>query len=107
MNTAYLAGPMRGRPDNNYPAFHAAAKILREAGWTILSPAETSEKHPKWGFPQYMSLDIKMVLKADTIILLPGWEQSQGALAELHVAEVTGKKRLRYPKMTEVRRRFT
>ena len=39
-NSIYIAGPMSGKVDHNYPAFHAAAKFLREKGWTVFSPAE-------------------------------------------------------------------
>ena len=28
----YLAGPMTGRPEYNYPAFHAVARHLRSMG---------------------------------------------------------------------------
>lgn len=37
----YLAGPMSGIKGFNFPAFHAAAKVLRAAGYIIVSPAET------------------------------------------------------------------
>ena len=38
----YVSGPMTGRPDNNYPAFDAAAKRLRDAGHFVINPAELS-----------------------------------------------------------------
>lgn len=36
----YIAGPMTGLPEYNFPAFHAAAKAWRDAGWEVLNPAE-------------------------------------------------------------------
>ena len=36
----YLAGPMSGLPDFNYPAFHAAAAVLRAQGHYVENPAE-------------------------------------------------------------------
>jgi len=43
----YLAGPMTGLPDNNYPAFHEAARKLRDLGFEIVSPAEINYDAPK------------------------------------------------------------
>jgi hypothetical protein len=36
----YVAGPMTGIKDFNYPAFNAVAASLREAGYLIENPAE-------------------------------------------------------------------
>ena len=36
----YLAGPMTGLPDHNFPAFRAAAEGLQQAGWEVVNPAD-------------------------------------------------------------------
>ena len=36
----YIAGPMTGHAEHNFPAFHAAAKRLHEAGWEVVNPAD-------------------------------------------------------------------
>ena len=40
MTRIYIAGPMSGLPDLNYPAFHAMAERLRAKGLHVESPAE-------------------------------------------------------------------
>ena len=39
-----IAGPMTGLPDNNYPAFHDAAR-LRKGCWHVENPAENPAPH--------------------------------------------------------------
>jgi hypothetical protein len=103
----YLAGPMRGYPDFNFPAFHAAARTLRSYGYTVFSPAEKDiEKHGdtfksvdgnedilKNGFNlrDALAMDLEWICKnADAIALLPGWEKSKGASAEKATAMALG-----------------
>ena len=38
----YIAGPMTGKKDHNFPAFEAAAKRLRDKGHFVINPAELS-----------------------------------------------------------------
>lgn len=40
----YLAGPMRGKEDHNFPAFHFAAAKPREQGYEVFSPARRARK---------------------------------------------------------------
>jgi len=106
----YVAGPMRGFPEFNFPAFHAAAKKLREEGHTVFSPAEKDEEvHGKefskqfktgsledvtaLGFSLRRALgdDLEWICKeADGVYLLKGWEKSKGANAEKATAEALG-----------------
>lgn len=95
--TLYIAGPMTGYPDSNYPTFRAAESDLRNAGFDVLCPVD-SEQHNTTGEPQawdwYMRHALRMVVDADGLALLPGWEESRGAQLEVHVARERGMKRL-------------
>ena len=81
----YLAGPMTGLPDFNRPAFHAAAKELRDAGHEVESPAEsTLPEGSTW--QEYMKDGISRMLSCEAVALLPGWQGSRGASLEVEVA---------------------
>ena len=90
MTTLYIAGPMSGLPEFNYPAFNAAADELRAVGYDVLNPVD-AEKHNTTGQPQawdwYMRHALRMVLDADGLALLPGWRNSRGARLEVRVAD--------------------
>jgi hypothetical protein len=89
MKSIYLAGPMTGLPDLNFPAFHAAAAKLRSAGHLVINPAEiNSDQNANWA--DCMRADIPALLKCSCIALLPGWENSKGARLERHIAAELG-----------------
>ena len=92
----YLAGPMTGIEDYNFPAFIQKAKELRAKGLTVFSPAEADLE--KWGdmegvkknatYRECLKTDLLYILDhADAIYLLPGWEKSKGVAAELALAK--------------------
>src|SRR3990172_7988449 len=89
----YVAGPMRGFPEFNYPAFHEAARLLRAKGHHVFSPAEFDgifspavedpngliTAHP---IHTYIRRDTHLIINElippnDGIALLPGWEASK------------------------------
>lgn len=77
----YLAGPMTGLPDSNYPAFHAEAARLRARGFHVENPAENPA--PDCGsWCGYMRLAIAQLVTCDAVWLLPGWTGSRGACIE-------------------------
>jgi len=84
----YVAGPMTGHPDYNYPAFHAAADRLRMDGHHVENPAENDNPGGAWA--DWMRLALAQVLQVDGIALLDGWESSPGARLEVHVGAHLG-----------------
>lgn len=91
MACIYLAGPMTGLPEHNFPAFHAAAAVLRERGHQVVSPAEVNAADVgKWAWEQFMRVDLALLVKCERIAMLPGWQQSKGAKLEHHVATEIG-----------------
>lgn len=104
----YLAGPMRGIPEFNFPAFHRWTKMLREEGHEVFSPAERDNEHhgtdiakgnatgdeqiavQQHGFSlrEALAADLAWICaEAEAIALLPGWEKSSGAGAEWATAK--------------------
>lgn len=107
MKKVYIAGPMSGLPQFNFPAFYAAAEALRAVGYEVVSPAELDDADDagaamasKDGSPEsakrtwgdFLARDVKLL--ADTgitgIIFLPNWQKSKGAKLEAFVGVLAG-----------------
>lgn len=91
----YIAGPMSGLPDFNYPAFIEAENTLREHGWTSVLNPVSSEKENTGEYQQqpwewYLTRAVRMLTYANSVALLPGWENSKGAKLEKHIADSLG-----------------
>ena len=96
----YLAGPMTGLPEFNFPAFAKAAAELRAQGHFVFSPSENDFTrygddfldHPeRFNLRETVVDDLLWISRmAQAIALLPGWENSKGVRAEKAVAEWLG-----------------
>lgn len=85
----YLAGPMTGLPELNFPAFHAEAARLRKLGYDVVNPAEINlDTGAKW--EDCMRLDIRELITCGGLALLPGWHNSRGAALERKIADGLG-----------------
>lgn len=101
-STVFLAGPMRGYPAFNFPAFEAARTALREHGVIVLCPAErdtengfnadnlsgTEQELKDNGFnvTKAVAANKRFIDQADAVVVLPGWENSEGAREEMRHA---------------------
>lgn len=90
----YLAGPMTGYPEYNYPAFHKAARKLRDEGVFVYNPAEIAEDYGgteafdmRQAFAEYTRIICE---ECDGVVMLPGWEESKGANIEHGLAKMLG-----------------
>jgi hypothetical protein len=99
---------MQNIPNFNFPRFNAVAKALRASGHEVFNPAEKdierhggtdisagnstgslnkSKKEHKFNLRQALKEDTAYICDhADCICLLPGWEKSNGAMAEHRLA---------------------
>lgn len=87
----YVAGPMTGYPELNFPAFHTAAAVLRADGHHVENPAEINAD-PKAQWLDCMRADIARLVTCDAVHMLPGREKSRGAKVEHGLAVGLGLK---------------
>lgn len=81
----YLAGPMTGYKDLNFPLFHSEAARLRAMGYEVVNPAEiNSDQSATW--TDCMRQDIAELVKCQGVAMLPGWTTSKGARLEVQIA---------------------
>lgn len=85
----YISGPMTGLPNFNYPAFHEAKARLIEAGYEVVSPADTTIRND-WEWVDYLLLDIDSVFAVDGIATLRSCEESVGSRIECRIAKRRG-----------------
>jgi len=108
----YIAGPMRGYEEFNFPAFHAAEMRMILGGWNPFNPARRDvERHDgvdiskgnvngdeskaaedhEFSLRDALGEDCEWIChEADAIVMLPGFAESKGARAELALAEALG-----------------
>tara|TARA_Y100000593_G_scaffold87420_1_gene167846 strand:+ start:35 stop:406 length:372 start_codon:yes stop_codon:yes gene_type:complete len=108
MPTIYVAGPMRGHDDYNYPAFDRQKQVLEEQGWNVVNPADLDrddnkpingpmEFDPENNYEDHefmrQALKRDMVAICDectAIYMMSGWERSKGAKTEHALAKALG-----------------
>jgi hypothetical protein len=103
--TFYIAGPMRGYAESNFPAFDAARDRGRAMGFGIISPADldrakgfkATDKISDGMLREIIERDVKAIMsldpaKGDGVAVLDDWDTSKGATAEVLLARWRGLK---------------
>jgi hypothetical protein len=102
---------MRGIKNLNHPAFFEAEENLKKKGYNVINPARMDQE---LGLDPHNSQmdgtfitdcarrDIDAVFECDELVLLPNWEKSKGAQAEIAVAQWIGKKIRIYPSLVRL-----
>jgi hypothetical protein len=89
----YLCGPYSGQTEKNIFQARETAKQIWEAGFTAVTPhLNTYNFHLdcKCTYQDYIEGDLEILSRCDYLLLLPGWEHSQGAKIELEKAKQMG-----------------
>lgn len=93
MVKVYISGPISKDPEQAERDFAEAEACINTLGFEAINPFQfnmwekgaTSHDHAA-----YMRLVLPKLFEAHMIFMLPGWEQSQGAKGELHIANLLG-----------------
>jgi hypothetical protein len=102
---------MRSHPNLNHPAFFEAEETLLKAGHKVINPARMDQElgldpHNSQMDSKFIEdcarRDIDAVFECDELVLLPNWEKSKGAKAEIAVAQWLGKPIRLYPSMVKM-----
>jgi nucleoside 2-deoxyribosyltransferase len=87
VKSLYIAGPIEGV--KNYRERFAAAQAVAEGyEWAVLNPATLPAGLAK---EAYMPICLAMLNAADAVLMLDGWEESEGAKVERGFALYQGK----------------
>lgn len=96
MTTGYISGPMKkiGPPDYNYATFNDVelAWIRTNLYSPCYNPAKNFNGDKTLSQYVYLAASLRQVLDSDIIVLLPGWQYSEGARLEVTTALATGKR---------------
>lgn len=96
MTRLYIAGPMTGLPEFNYPAFRAAAATLQGLGFEVEDPSTNVNPTPE-DYRGWLRAGLAQLIRCDGVALLDGWEHSGGARLEVNVAATLGMRVHRLP----------
>ena len=111
--TIYIAGPMSGIEEFNFPMFDMAEHDLRAKGWNVINPAQMDRDI---GFDPLIDVadsdflhaamvrDTEAIIhRADALAMLPGWENSKGAKGEMGLAIWKHIPVYQWPDMVEIK----
>ena len=87
----YISGKITGTDDYHARFANAHTKLVA-SGHMVIDPVEVCSSLPRdMKHAEYMSVCIPLLMLADAVYMLKGWEQSLGARVEYRRAKERGK----------------
>lgn len=83
----YISGPITGVEDY-MDAFYEEEVRLAEDGHTVINPCHAFGGREGLPYSVYMRFHIHSILNADALLMLPGWQNSRGAMFENRMAHM-------------------
>lgn len=95
MKVVYVAGPFRGPTQwdiqQNVRRAEALSLEVAKAGAMPLCPHKNTENfHGQLDDVFWLRGTVALLRRCDAMILVPGWEHSEGTIAEIHEADRRG-----------------
>ena len=91
--TVFISGQITQKMRTYQYDFADAQMVLEFLGYKVLNPAWL----PKGlKIEDYVKIDNAMLECSDVIVLLPGWENSEGSRKEVELAKQLGKQIIKY-----------
>ena len=88
---AYICGKISD--NNNYAEdFEKAEMWLKLKGYDVFNPAKIANEMLFLSYKQHMQVDFKLIELSDCVFMLHNWQESKGAIAEIHYAKALRKK---------------
>jgi hypothetical protein len=79
----YIAGPMSGYREYNFPLFNEIAQKFRDHGFEVENPADNFEgKGHLYTRSDCMKKDYARISRCTGMVMLPDWQHSRGARCE-------------------------
>ncbi len=101
----YTAGRYTGDIDANIALARKVAMELWQCGFTVICPhlntAHFEQDCKTLDWQDYMNGDLEMIERVDALVMLPGWEDSKGAVMEKAHADVRRIPVYFYPNLPE------
>ena len=100
--TVFISGPITNRLKTYQYAFADAQMALEFLGYKVLNPAWL----PKGlKIEDYVKIDNAMLECSDVIVLLPGWENSEGSRKEVELAMQLRKQIIAYERVKDLEKK--
>lgn len=100
--TAFISGPITKRMARYQYDFADAQMVLEFLGYKVLNPAWL----PKGlKIEDYVKIDNAMLECSDVIVLLPGWENSEGSRKEVELAKSLGIQIIAYERVKDLEKK--